>query len=245
MPSYTSIETKKACFEIENFYNRDCVNWSGKTKDTNEPYTEIIAAYLLENFLYELSIIKTIPRKKPYKFPHSKSKTTGSTRREELFCRELVDRKLSLSQIGSCKDYQIPLKENQDSKAGKIDLLSVDVNEKIVFILENKAPEADDTMLRCVLEIYTYYKQVNKEKLLNDFGYSGYNIIASPLVFYKSKAYNEMNDIKNRPYLKDLMDKLDINPFYIKANDGHIITNKELEDYYNRKIILDFDVYKF
>lgn len=72
--------------------------------------------------------------------------------------------------IGKIIDYQTPLKDIQTDKAGKIDLLAYNENEKTLRILELKKLDSKETMLRCVLEAYTYLKIVDKAKLLKDFG---------------------------------------------------------------------------
>lgn len=76
--------------------------------------------------------------------------------------------------LGKVLDYQIPLKDKQDDKACKMDLMSFKEDENTLYILELKVPkkntgEETETLLRSVLEIYTYSKQVDQEKLLNDF----------------------------------------------------------------------------
>ena len=72
-----------------------------------------------------------------------------------------------LSDVGRVIDYQTPLKNRRSDKAGKIDLLSYDGIS--VRILELKEPDSDETMLRCVLEGYTYMKTVDGKRLINDF----------------------------------------------------------------------------
>lgn len=114
---------------------------------------------------------------------------------------------------------------------GEIDLLSVNEDEKIVYLLELKKKEskAPETMLRCVLESYTYYKIVDRDSLLKEFGKQGYEIRISPLVFMGNEQYNEWVDMNNgnRPYLKALMQKLRAVPFFLTrdAEYRYSVTN--------------------
>lgn len=52
--------------------------------------------------------------------------------------------------IGIVLDYQVPLKNRREDKAGKVDLISL--NEDNLYLLELKRQDSNETMLRCVLE---------------------------------------------------------------------------------------------
>ena len=73
--------------------------------------------------------------------------------------------------FGKIKDYQTPLKGSQKDPHGEIDLFAVDDNNKIVSLIELKIKKdkKTDTLLRSVLEIYTYFNNLNKEKFLRNF----------------------------------------------------------------------------
>ena len=118
-------------------------------------------------------------------------------------------------------DYQTPLKDKQDDKAGKIDIVSYNKDIKTVYLLELKIEDSKETMLRCVLEIYTYLKILDGDKFSSDFDLpKDTKIKASPLVFFNSSQYKEMVEVDNK-FLKKLMDKLDIEPFYITKNSNY------------------------
>ena len=118
---------------------------------------------------------------------------------------------------------QIPLKSERKDMAGKIDLLSYDGD--ILRILELKKPDSMETMLRCVLEGYTYKKTFDSRKLLSDFNLpNDTRIKSSPFVFRDGIQYKEMQ--QNRKWLKQLMGLLDSVPFYIVDNNG-LYTVKE------------------
>lgn len=85
--------------------------------------------------------------------------------------------------------------------------------------MELKEPDSKETMLRCILEGYTYLKTVDQEKLLVDFGLPAITeITACPFVFREGAQWQEMQ--QNRPYLKRLMKALNIKPYYVTEENG-------------------------
>ena len=215
---------EEAKSDMKNFYKKEFVNYSGETSDTKEYYTEIIAEWLLDNF-YLFDTIKMISRESSYKVKthDGKIKNEKSNREEEIIAMKLFE--LSQNQgkvfdiIGKIIDYQTPLKNIRADKAGKIDLLAYNEEEKILRILELKRPDSKETMLRCVLEAYTYLKVVDKDKLLKDFGLpEDTEIKACAFVFYDGKQRKEMKD--DREKLEELIEKLDIEVIYLKEENG-------------------------
>ena len=90
--------------------------------------------------------------------------------------------------------------------------------EKILRILELKKPDSEETMLRCVLEAYTYLKVVDKAKLLKDFGLpKNTKIKACPFVFYGKEQHKEMQ--QDRKHLKDLIKELGIEIIYLREEN--------------------------
>jgi hypothetical protein len=123
------------------------------------------------------------------------------------------------------------LNDVQNGGAGEIDLLSFDKDKKILRILEMKHPNSNDTMLHCVLEAYTYLKQVDRQKLIRDFNHDKKTdipedtpIVACPFVFRHTLdgkdgyQYEEMQ--QDCPELKKLMELLEIKPLYIEEVEG-------------------------
>lgn len=110
----------------------------------------------------------------------------------------------------------------------KIDLLTYDGAK--LRILELKEPDSKETMLRCVLEGYTYLKTVDKDKLISDFSRDtgviipeGTQLEACPFVFRGGSQWKEMQ--QDRPYLKRLMEALNSKPYYAKeANGAYVVT---------------------
>ena len=214
-------ETKS---EIKKIYKKDFINYTGETSDTNEYYTEIIAEWLLKN-IELFDYIKPITREKSYKVDSHDGiiKNEASNREEEKIAMKLFDFSQNQGKvfdiIGKIIDYQTPLKNVQTDDIGKIDSLAYDENEKTLRILELKKPDSKETMLRCVLEAYTYLKIVDKSKLLKDFSLpEDTTIEACPFVFYGKEQYKEMQ--KNKENLGQLIGKLGIEIIYLEEKDG-------------------------
>lgn len=206
--------------EIATFYQQPFINYRGRTTDTGEYYTEIIAEWCC-NSIQLLEGIQTIPRERPYRVEAHDGipPTSDSPREEELIAMKMF-RQRALLGIGGILDYQTPLKAKKDKDGvGKIDLLAYD--GKTLRILELKKPESKETMLRCVLEGYTYLKTVDTEKLLKDFNLpADTKVVACPFVFAQdeSNPYQEMKE--NRPNLKKLMQLLNSKPYFIREDSG-------------------------
>ena len=218
--------------EMGQFYSENFLNYISETSDKEGDYTEIIAGWLLDN-IELFDDIEMISRKSNYKVKTHDGviKNEGSKREEEKIAMKLFE--LSQNQgkvfdiIGKIIDYQTPLKDVQTDKAGKIDLLAYNEKEnpKTLRILELKKPDSKETMLRCVLEAYTYLKVVDKTKLLKDFALPEDTLIkACPFVFYGKKQYREMQ--QDREHLKDLIEKLGIEVIYLEEKNGEYSIKK-------------------
>lgn len=204
-----------ASLNMSSFYQQNFVNYVGTVKGENSYYTEIIAEWLLEN-LDKFDKIQEIQRKSSYNLHHDGSYDRITNRTEELRAKDLFNLKTIYTGIGRIIDYQTPLKNTQSDNAGKIDLLSINDDENKVFILELKRDDSHETMLRCVLEAFTYLKIVSKDKLFSSFDIpADYQLKAAPLVYQNSKPYTEYTD-KERKCLHELMQELKIEPFILK-----------------------------
>ncbi|MBR6313131.1 MAG: hypothetical protein IKR49_00635 [Clostridia bacterium] len=226
--TYTSAEIRlrleTLSSDLSNLYKDPCINYRGQTTDTGEPYTEVIAAWLLAH-LSLLDTIRPITRQSSYCVAgHDGIPEHPDSNREEELIAMAMKRQGVLPLVGQVLDYQTPLKNRRKDKAGKIDLLAFDGTT--LRILELKEPDSKETMLRCVLEGYTYLKTVDQEKLLTDFGLPADTPVeACPFVFYGGFQWNEMQ--QDRPNLKTLMAALHSKPYYVKS-EGHkyIITEE-------------------
>ena len=229
---YTRKEILEECakaFKSKNtFYKNEFINYRGKTTDTKEYYTEVVAEFLCANIEEYVNGIDIISRKKPYKTEgHDGVYNPESNRDEEKIAMQIYRQSKergAFAFIGNIEDYQTPLKSTADDEAGKIDLLSFDGS--VMRILELKKKSSKETMLRCVLEGFTYLKTADCHKLVADFGYDASSVIvkASPFVFYNSEQHEEMS--KPRPYLRKLMKLLDSKPFYITYGEKYMVVEE-------------------
>ena len=227
---YSKKEILEEIQDMGNFYKRKVVNYRGTTSDSKEYYTEVVAEWILKN-IYLFDYIKPITREKSYKVDSHDGiiKNEESKREEEKIAMKLFD--LSQNQgkvfdiIGKIIDYQTPLKNVQTDDVGKIDLLAYNESKKTLRILELKKPDSKETMLRCVLEAYTYLKILDKTKLLKDFELPEDTVIkACPFVFYGKEQYREMQ--QDREHLKDLIEKLGIEVIYLEEKNGEYSIKK-------------------
>lgn len=227
--SYTRQDIINKCrlaFEdIKTFYKQSFINYGGKTANTNEFYGEVISEFLCDNINAFVNGIPQITRESTYKTPTHLGQVDKTTpREEERIAIEMFNQSRAgcdYDFIGKIIDYQTPLKNKRDDIAGKVDLLSYD--GECARILELKKPLSDESMLRCVLEGFTYLKTIDATKMIRDFELpSDTKIMACPFVFKGGDQYREMQE--DRPYLFKLMGLLESKPFYImKENDLYVV----------------------
>lgn len=234
-------ELKKELPNIENLYKSKCVNWTGTTSDTDELYTEIIAHKLLRE-IKQFDKIKTVSRTESYFRENHydiEIDLCNSNRSEEIFAKRITG--LTLERLGLIKDYQIPLKDTSADKGlGKIDLISFNKEAKTLYLIEIKYEGNNETLLRTSLESYTYYKIVDKVKLINDYFNNQdfilnklynqidpeeINVKPAVLVVPNCNAYDELEDVEmgERPKLKSLSLALDIKYFSVELLTNEII----------------------
>lgn len=205
----------QAAQDVSSFYQQNFVNYRGRTGDTSELYTEITAQWCIDH-LPLFDEITRITRKAPYRSEDRDGIPTNpnSNRTEELIAMALYrqGRQEPLPIAGKVLDYQTPLKNKRSDCAGKIDLLAYD--GKVLRLLELKEPDSQETMLRCILEGFTYLRTVNQARLLEDLKLPpDTKVSACPLVFMDGQQYREMQE--DRPCLKRLAELLDSHPLYL------------------------------
>ena len=201
----------QASSDMGQFYQQAFVNYVGKTSDTKEEYTEIVAEWLIQNPQY-LHQIAPIRRRSSYRIQtHSGITPADDSNRLEERTAMAMFRQRGLPFLGLVIDYQTPLKDEISSKAGKIDLLTYDGS--VLRILEMKNPLSKETMLRCVLEGFTYLKTADTGKLLQDFVLPvDTEVRTSPFVC--KGGFQQLEMRSKRPYLRQLMEMLNCSPYY-------------------------------
>ena len=220
---YTKAETlsmaEEAVKSIDTFYKQNLVKYTGTAFHENEFYTEIIAAFLLERLeLFEC--IPAIHRKSSYRVTgHDGVAQNPNSNQKEAHLAYDLFRKGDVPGLGRVLDYQVPLKDIQKNRAGKIDLVADDGS--FFYLLELKRESNKETLLRCVLEILTYWYTVDQPKLLKDFLGSGVQRTVVPAVLLPEgcPAYRELTELRagKRPNLAKLMETKGVQAFVLDA----------------------------
>lgn len=175
---FTDIKREEQQEVVGNFYKTSIVNYrgyvTGEKKITENLYTERIAKSILEHdLLTEWNSLMPV-RENHFVPDHSKEcECIISTNRKEEILAKLLYRQGDVVGLGKILDYQTPLKEKKADSYGKIDLLSYNKKDNLISIVELKyrPSVSDETLLRCILEAYTYYKLLMLDQVkqkLND-----------------------------------------------------------------------------
>jgi len=231
----------KVMDEMENpatLYKGKFANYNGRINDG--PFYIEVAADEILNHIDKLKEIKSLIDDKSLNSKSIKSydrdhkgehenQSKGSLDSEKYLAKTLYNICNSndnepgkkFDHIGKIFDYEIPLATSSDDKAGRIDVVSFSDNS--IYLLELKKKESKETLLRCALEIYTYYRQLNLEKFIDDFRTSGKlkedflakDIVPAVLVFKEGRAYKQYKDMANFPKTRKLMDDLGVQLFVL------------------------------
>ena len=158
-----------------NFYKSAVVNYKGKVTGSKDLYSEVIAETLInDNFIKDwLNLIPVRPEHFKINHPNTDENVDAlkiTNRKEEILAKLLFYQR-EVAGLGYIFDYQTPLKETRNDSYGKIDLLGYNTDDKCYSVIELKyrPSGSEETLLRCVLEAYTYYrlldiKQINSAK---------------------------------------------------------------------------------
>ena len=158
-----------------NFYKSAVVNYKGKVTGSKDLYSEVIAETLInDNFIKDwLNLIPVRPEHFKINHPNTDKNVDALkiTNRKEEILAKLLFYQGNVDGLGYIFDYQTPLKATQNDSYGKIDLLGYNKDNKCYSVIELKyrPSGSEETLLRCVLEAYTYYrlldiKQINSVK---------------------------------------------------------------------------------
>lgn len=208
-------EINKAVLDMSTFYQQPFLNWIGVTSDTDEPYSEVTAAYLLKH-LDLLEQISCVGRES-YLVNHTPSPDAEDyqgPRKEEYLAQALIG--TTLNGLGEILQYQVPLKKRaKDEGVGKIDLVSL--KESKLYVIELKTAVSKETVLRCAMEAVTYCRQANQEQLMKD--YRATEIIPAVLV---GKGGAQETELQEKPEnLTRLLRTLGVEVFFLtKAEKG-------------------------
>lgn len=230
--SRDEIEQSIKCYiksgKMDSLYKEHYVVSNNTTKDTKERYCDVVCECLLKNMEAltgngAFDIIDRGVTGKSYnmtKVHSGKVQNTTSGRDEEHTAMQMKDKDYDF--IGSVLDYQIPLKSKQMDTGGKIDIMSL--QGRVLRLIELKKPASRETLLRCVLESYTYFRKIHKENLVKDF-HLGKDTIVIPAVLVGRSSHQVKEYMDDTSKTLYLMRKLGIEIFDYFVNAEKQVTN--------------------
>ena len=167
-----------------NFYKAPIINYkgyvTGKSKVNNTRYSEVIADTLVSKGYIKTWLELEPLRPNHFDTGHNHSESVDinklqiSNRKEEILAKLLFYQR-DVKDLGYIFDYQTPLKETRNDSYGKIDLLGYNNADECYSVIELKyrPSGSDETLLRCILEAYTYYKLLDLNQIKSDVGHGG------------------------------------------------------------------------
>ena len=162
-----------------NFYKSAVVNYKGKVTGSKDLYSEVIAETLInDNFIKDwLNLIPERPEHFKINHPNTDENVDALkiTNRKEEILAKLLFYQGNVDRLGYIFDYQTPLKATRNDSYGKIDLLGYNKDDKCYSVIELKyrPSGSEETLLRCILEAYTYYKLLDINQIKSAVGHDG------------------------------------------------------------------------
>ncbi|MFW6172497.1 MAG: hypothetical protein ACOC5T_02015 [Elusimicrobiota bacterium] len=211
MIKYTKKEIKKEWEEISKEPNliyrngEKIFNYKGSLKDELDTYYfEYISKLMLDDFKTIKSIGKDTEKiRKDNSFNMDHDGISDTTKRlkkydcikfdEKTFAIALFNSECRFS-FGKIFDYEIPLKDKKQSYVGKVDLLSKKNKEVNVIELKIRHCYKGETLLRAIVEAFTFTKILNnrKEKLIEDYKLEQ-DITLRPVILTMSDSFCSKN----------------------------------------------------
>lgn len=169
---------------IENFYRAECVNYTGYIEETGQLYTETIADTLIRDWISEWKGIH--PRRTGAKnhfdtghtpFEDKDIKQLQLTTSKEKVLAKLLFYQGNIDGLGYVFDYETPLNMTLYDSCGAIDLTSYNDKDNLISVVELKYTPtgSNETLLRCILEAYTYYRLFEWKQIYNGGTHIGLN----------------------------------------------------------------------
>ncbi len=195
------------------------------SKDKND--CAVVCEWLLANITYltddaAFDIIDRHATSKHYNMSNIHTgviKNPTSGRDEEHIAMQMKGKDYDF--IGTVWDYQTPLKSKRSDEAGKIDLLAI--TGRVLRIIELKNPSSDESLLRCVLEAYTYFRKIHKQHLTEDFKLTG-GAIVIPAVLVADGGHQVEEYLSDNSLTLTLMQKLGVEMFVYTVDQNKQVT---------------------
>lgn len=225
--------------KYKELYQLDCVNYKSKIGDTY--ISDIIAQCILEDKDFKCEHLASFYNESnirggddyPFSFKNHNPSVDGFEKdTEKVVCRKLYANGFFNEHIGKIKEYEVNLIL---SSKRNIDLISLNGDNNEIYLIEVKGNllpnQNDETLLRCILEVETYYQIINKvrSKFISQFlkiegiDIDKYAIKKAVLLFEgeknTTKAWSDYIKIDERPYVKKLLEKWNIEVFSFSESD--------------------------
>ena len=237
-------------------YQENLLNYKGRTTDSQKLYSEVIAKELVENYhqLMQLGKDVSIRRTKSFNVCHNGIPNVDA-RIERFKNLKFSEKLLAIALFNSNKDYcfgkiidyQVPLKEKQSDKFGEIDLVAQkDRSLKLIELKINGGNQ--ETLLRALLEVYTYYKLINNslDKFVDDFQLgNGKKLYFQPAILTDeiSPSGVTLKKIDDYPYIKRLVSNINKEiGITVEFFTYNYDSKKVLQTETDKKIVLDGDI---
>lgn len=217
----TIIENTIRALDINLFYQQPFVKYHESAKGTKSSYMDIISKVLIDRYDAIRNIgEKIVPRESSFNAKHdgtSGAKGSGYTEKRLAIALFNGDKEYG---FGKIFDYEVPLKRKNIDKYGDVDLVAVK-GDKIKLIelkIRHTNLNSDETLLRTILEIYTYYKILSrsKAKFIDNFKNKldeSNNYIFQPVILAEEESLvaKHMEGMEKDKYgcLKELIKKME------------------------------------
>ncbi len=246
-----ALETNPLFIYQENF-----LNYKGRTKDSRKPYSEVIAKELVKNYHQLMQLGKDVSIRRTRSFNACHNGIPNVNARLKRFDYLKFSEKLLATALfnsdtdycfGKIIDYQVPLKEKQSDKFGEIDLVAQkDRSLKLIELKINGKNK--ETLLRALLEVYTYYKLINNslDKFVGDFHLENekeFYFQPAILTDGTSPSGETLKKIDNYPNIKRLVSKINTEiKISVEFFTYDYASEKVIQNEADERIVLDGDI---
>ncbi len=211
------------------YYQTDEVIRSGKVDECYE--TDCIAKRILNGKLDPFEGVTPSQRKDYWTASHVRPRPVPKFKGD---CGEEIEGILIFNQFKDCVlDYQVPLMERKgeyppgDKPKGRGDIDLLLKLDGVLYLTELKWKSCPkESLLRAVLEVETYYRMVNEERLKAQYGCADLPLKKALLLHDdgRCRPYQEWLDETGFPHVRQLMSDWDI----------HMFTVEELEERFGK-----------
>lgn len=114
--------------------------------------------------------------------------------------------------IGELRNYEVPFFVGKKNRAvgEKIDIISVTDAKRELYILELKNNQSNETLLRCLLEAFTYSLFADRVRLKEAYGASqNAKIVICPLIFKGTRPYKDFVELNGKAEFEKLLKEME------------------------------------